>query len=182
MSGKVILVDEQDNPLGVEEKLIAHQQAMLHRAFSIFLFRQYQHQIEVLMQQRHINKYHGGGLWTNTCCSHPQPGESILEAARRRLQEELGITTNLVEVGSFVYKAEVGNGLVEHEFDHVCIGVLDKNIINIPYNPQEIQHLRWMTLDEVRVDYHAHLEQYTPWFEQALDIAVNNHHFVSLFK
>lgn len=112
---KVILVNEQDEVLGVMEKMEAHEKALLHRAFSVFIFND---KHELLLQQRAFSKYHSGGLWTNTCCSHPRPGESTEAAAIRRLKEEMGFTANLEKAFSFTYKAHFENGLTEHEFDH----------------------------------------------------------------
>ena len=113
---KVILVDENDNQVGVMPKLEAHQKGLLHRAFSVFIFNS---KYELLLQKRASSKYHSGGLWTNTCCSHPREGEEILDAAKRRLIEEMGIDTSLRKVHDFIYKAELDNDLTEHEFDHV---------------------------------------------------------------
>src|SRR5215471_15784306 len=115
----VILVNEQDGEIGAIEKMKAHEDAMLHRALSIFIFND---KGEMLLQQRALKKYHSGGLWTNACCSHPRPGEDIHEAAKRRLREELGFETSLEKVFDFIYKATLDNGLTEHEFDHVFVG------------------------------------------------------------
>ena len=113
---KVILVDENDNQVGLMPKLEAHQKGLLHRAFSIFIFNS---KYELLLQKRASSKYHSGGLWTNTCCSHPREGEDILDAAKRRLFEEMGIETSLRKVHDFIYKAELDNDLTEHEFDQI---------------------------------------------------------------
>src|SRR5690606_31322221 len=112
----VILVNEQDEELGAMEKLIAHQQGLLHRAFSIFIVND---KNEILLQQRADDKYHSGGLWSNACCSHPSPGENTLQAAHRRLQEELGFDCELHSLSQLRYKADVGNGLVENEYDYI---------------------------------------------------------------
>ena len=119
---KVILVDKNDNQVGLMPKLEAHEKGLLHRAFSVFIFN---NEYKLLLQKRATSKYHSGGLWTNTCCSHPREGEDISEAANRRLFEEMGIKTSLRKVYDFIYKAELDNGLTENEFDHVFYGVYD---------------------------------------------------------
>ncbi|MDF2690421.1 MAG: isopentenyl-diphosphate delta-isomerase [Gammaproteobacteria bacterium] len=162
----VILVNEQDQIIGLEEKLKAHQLGLLHRAFSVFLF----HKDKILMQQRHLQKYHCGGLWTNTCCSHPREHENTLEAANRRLFEELGIKTELTEVGHFIYRAELSNGLIEHEFDHVFIGYYHGNISG--FNQDEIAELQWISIQTLQKELLLSPEKYTPWLKQALDIAL----------
>ncbi|MDF2529184.1 MAG: mvaD idi [Gammaproteobacteria bacterium] len=167
---QVILVNELDQMMGLEEKLKAHQLGLLHRAFSIFLFRNTSNQIEILMQQRHPQKYHCGGLWTNTCCSHPREHENTLEAAHRRLLEELGIVTDLKQVGQFIYRAELNNGLIEHELDHVFIGEFDGETAN--FHPEEISEVKWLNLDALRQDMLEHPARYTPWLRQALEIAI----------
>ena len=121
---KVILVDKNDNQVGLMPKLEAHEKGLLHRAFSIFIFNS---RYELLLQKRASSKYHSGGLWTNTCCSHPREGEDTLDAANRRLDEEMGIKTSLRKVYDFIYKAELDNQLTEHEFDHVFYGVCDSD-------------------------------------------------------
>ena len=117
----VILVDEKDNQVGLMPKLEAHQKGLLHRAFSVFIFNS---DYELLLQKRAFSKYHSGGLWTNTCCSHPRDGEDTIDAANRRLYEEMGIETSLRKVFDFIYKAELDNNLTENEFDHVFYGCL----------------------------------------------------------
>ncbi|MDP3953679.1 MAG: isopentenyl-diphosphate Delta-isomerase, partial [bacterium] len=119
---QVVLVDHAGKEIGVEEKLTVHQKGLLHRAFSIFIFNS---KGEVLLQRRAEGKYHSGGLWSNACCSHPRPGETVLEAAHRRLQEEMGFDCGLKEVFTFTYKTPVSKDLIEHEFDHVLIGKHD---------------------------------------------------------
>ncbi len=132
MEEQVILVDEQDNQIGLAPKMEAHIKGLLHRAFSIFIFDEKGH---LLLQQRALEKYHSAGLWTNTCCSHPRNNETTIEAAQRRLQEEMGMTCRLREIFSFVYRAELENELIEHEFDHVFIGVTN----DLPtINPEEV--------------------------------------------
>ena len=129
---QVVLVNEKDEPIGIMEKMEAHQKGLLHRAFSIFIFDS---KGRMLLQQRAAQKYHGAHLWTNACCSHPFPDEELKEAAQRRLQEELGFTTDLHEIFSFIYKARVENNLIEHEFDHVFAGEYDSKI---QPNPTEV--------------------------------------------
>lgn len=170
---KVILVNEQDEMIGLEEKLKAHQLGLLHRAFSVFLFRNPtspRAELEILMQQRHPQKYHCGGLWTNTCCSHPRENESTLSAAARRLHEELGISAELKQVGHFIYKAELSNGLTEHELDYVFVGEYDGVIDQ--FNPDEIAQAKWMKLSDLEQDMAIHPELYTPWLKQALNIVL----------
>lgn len=166
----VILVDEQDNPIGEADKLEAHQQGLLHRAFSIFVIRKQGEQWETLLQQRQQNKYHGGGLWTNTCCSHPQPNELTIDAAQRRLQEEMGFTLPLKEIGCFTYRAEFTNGLIEHEVDHVFIGYYDEHKQEITPNKDEVMNYQWLTLAKAHAAFEKNPEQFTPWFAQALNV------------
>ena len=165
----IILVDDQDCEIGVAEKLAAHQQNLLHRAFSVFIFRENQER-ELLLQQRAFDKYHSGGLWTNTCCSHPRKGEDTLSAGKRRLREELGLVTSLTDVGRFHYNVHFSNGLSENEMDHVLIGTIAKDTPIIP-NPEEIHAYRWITLPRLQQELAAYPEQFTPWFAQALEIA-----------
>ena len=161
---EIILVDEADQTIGYEEKLSAHQNGgKLHRAFSIFLFNT---RGQMLLQLRSTEKYHFGGLWTNTCCSHPRRGEETADAARRRLQEELGIDCELREVGTFTYTATDSNsGLTEREFDHVYEG--DYEGAPQP-QPGEIDEVKWASPEEIQRDLAAHPERYTPWFPLAL--------------
>jgi isopentenyl-diphosphate Delta-isomerase len=171
MSELIILVDPDDKPLGESEKMRAHQYAMLHRAFSVLVFRHRNHQLEVLLQQRNKNKYHAGGLWTNTCCSHPHPGEDTIASATKRLKEEMGIETSLKEVGVFHYVAPFDNGLTENEIDHVLIGFFDADII--PINTNEVENYKWIDIASLQKDLAAHPSLYTPWFKQALAIALS---------
>ena len=165
----VIVVDEQDKEMGQVEKLLAHQLGLLHRAFSVFIFRRppETQQIELLLQQRAANKYHSPLLWTNTCCSHPRAGEDILSAGERRLKEEMGIEAPLNNIGRFQYKAYFPNGLIENEMDYVLIGQVDFDT-RIEPNPLEIHDYRWMPPTDIRDTLAAHPEQFTPWFEKAL--------------
>ena len=156
---EVILVNEQDQQVGIMEKMAAHIVPRLHRAFSIFIFNS---KGELLLQQRALTKYHSPGLWTNTCCSHPRQGETLENATARRLMEEMGITCEMHEVFTFIYKAPVGLGLTEHEFDHVWFGQSDA----IPtINTDEVASYRYMSLDDIAADMHAHPDLYTEWFK-----------------
>jgi isopentenyl-diphosphate delta-isomerase len=155
---QVVLVDETDRELGTMEKMEAHRKALLHRAFSVFIFNS---RGEMLLQRRALKKYHSGGLWTNACCSHPAPGEPLLHAAGRRLREELGFTAPLEKVFDFIYKADLDNGLTEYEFDHVFTGIYDG--IMAP-DEEEVSEVRFTTLDDLRDSLRAHPEQYTAWF------------------
>jgi len=168
---QVILVDENDNVVGEAEKIAAHRNAQLHRAFSIFILRQHQGEVQCLLQKRHSDKYHCGGLWTNTCCSHPCPGEDILSAANRRLAEELGFTTTLTPVGSFIYKATFANGLTEYEYDHVLMGYWEAQPTNnIAYNKNEISEIEWVALEGLAKDIQINADKYTPWLKPALHV------------
>jgi len=156
----VILVDEDDIQLGIMEKMEAHQKALLHRAFSIFIFNQ---EGEMLLQRRALEKYHSPGLWTNTCCSHPLPGEDLLDAAHRRLREEMGMETSLAPLFSFIYRAELENDLVEHELDHVLIGFTDDEP---KVNLEEVCDFKWMAMHEIEEDIEKNPEAYTAWFKK----------------
>lgn len=164
----IILVNEQDKETGYAEKLSAHQQNLLHRAFSIFIFRE-GIELELLLQQRALHKYHSPGLWTNACCSHPHPGEDILTAGIRRLEDELGTTTSLKHLGWFHYCAHFPNGLSENEIDHVLVGMITPNQKIIP-NQEEINAYRWVTVKTVDAELIRHPHQFTPWFCKALAI------------
>jgi isopentenyl-diphosphate Delta-isomerase len=157
----VILVDEQDNETGLMEKMEAHEKAVLHRAFSVFIFNT---DGEMLLQQRAISKYHSGGLWTNACCSHPLPGEATDTAAQRRLYEELGFNTPLQKVFDFIYKAAFDNGLTEYEFDHVFTGIYDGPI---EPNGSEVQDYCYKTMADIKQSMTSHPHKYTEWFKIA---------------
>lgn len=159
----VILVDEQDHPLSSMEKMEAHKKGVLHRAFSVFIFND---KGELLLQKRASTKYHSAGLWTNTCCSHPYPGEETLAAANRRLKEEMGMDTLLIHKTSFVYKTEFDNGLTEHEFDHVFIGNYNENPV---LNEEEAEDYKWVTLENIKKDIKICPENFTSWFKIALE-------------
>jgi isopentenyl-diphosphate delta-isomerase len=163
MSGKqeVILVNEQDEEIGTMEKLEAHQKAVLHRAFSVFIFNK---KGEMLLQQRARNKYHSAGLWTNACCSHPSPGEEISSAASRRLVEEMGFSTQLTKIFDFTYKTQFENGLTEHEFDHVFTGIFEGTI---KPDPDEVKDYCFKSLDEIEATLQSHPAKYTSWFHIA---------------
>jgi isopentenyl-diphosphate delta-isomerase type 1 len=164
----VILVDENDNEIGIAEKIQAHRDNLRHRAFSVFIFRE-QPQPELLLQQRAADKYHSGGLWTNTCCSHPRPGEAILAAGERRLQEEMGIGAKLKSLGWFHYIAHFPNGLTENEIDYVLVGVIPQDETIQP-DPKEAQAYRWINLSELKQEMAEKPEQFTPWLGLALEI------------
>lgn len=155
----VILVNNRDEVIGEMEKLEAHIQGVLHRAFSVFIFNNDQ---ELLLQQRASTKYHSPLKWTNTCCSHPRKGESYLKAAHRRLQEELNFDCDLYEKFNFIYKADVGDGLIEHEFDRVFFGEYSGNII---FNKNEVALVKWMSLVDLKVDLKLNPNNYTEWFK-----------------
>ena len=155
---KVVLVNKEDKEIGTEEKIKAHLQGKLHRAFSIFLFNK---KGELLIQKRAKSKYHSGGLWSNTCCSHPRPKENLKEAAKRRLKEEMGIETDLKKIFSFIYRAKLGD-LVEHEFDHVFFGRFDGRP---KPNKKEVADWQWIKLTELQADIKKNPKKYTPWFK-----------------
>ena len=158
---EVILVDSDDREIGTCEKMEAHQQGLLHRAFSIFIFDK---QGNMLLQQRALQKYHSGGLWTNACCSHPQPGENIQHAANRRLREELGFETEINKIFDFVYRAEFENGLIEHEYDHVFSGEYEGGIL---YNKDEVMDIGFKSPKQIRQELESDSARYTPWFHLA---------------
>ena len=155
----VILVDENDNQIGLMPKMEAHEKALLHRAFSVFIFND---KNELMLQQRALHKYHSPGLWTNTCCSHQRDGESNIEAGKRRLEEEMGFVTDLKESVSFIYKAPFDNGLTEHEYDHVLLGYYEDNP---EINPEEVADWKWMPLEDVNLDVKNNPQNYTEWFK-----------------
>ncbi len=157
----VILVDEHDVPTGTMEKMEVHQKALLHRAFSVFIFND---KGEILLHKRAAKKYHSAGLWTNACCSHPKPGEDTLAAAEVRLQEEMGFNTPLKKAFDFVYKAPFDNGLTEHEFDHVFIGSYEGSI---KPNAEEVSDYCFKSVAEIRTSIESHPQKYTEWFKIA---------------
>lgn len=156
---KVILVNERDEPIGLMPKLEAHEKAVLHRAFSVFILNDKK---EVMLQQRAHQKYHSPLLWTNTCCSHQREGETNIQAGKRRLSEEMGFSADLKELFHFIYKAPFDNGLTEHELDHVMIGYYNgEPIINL----EEVEDWKWMSIEAIRTDMQQHPELYTVWFK-----------------
>lgn len=156
---KVILVNENDEQIGLMEKLEAHEKAVLHRAFSVFVLND---KNEVMLQQRALHKYHSPLLWTNTCCSHQREGETNIQAGTRRLYEEMGFTTELKELFHFIYKAPFDNGLTEHELDHVMIGYSNEAP---KINPDEVESWKWMSIEAIRDDIQTQSEIYTVWFK-----------------
>ena len=163
----VILVDEKDNQVGLMPKLEAHQKGLLHRAFSVFIFNS---DYKLLLQKRASSKYHSGGLWTNTCCSHPRDGEDIIDAANRRLNEEMGIKTSLRKVFDFIYTAKLDNNRIENEFDHVFYGVYDIDPI---INKDEAEDFKWVDMETLKNDIENNKDQYTVWFKIAFDYFYN---------
>ena len=166
----VILVDKDDKPLGLMEKMEAHKKAVMHRAFSVFIFNE---EGKLMLQQRALHKYHSPGLWTNTVCSHPRNGETTEEAAHRRIVEEMGFDCSFEEAFSFIYKAEVGQGLIEHEFDHVFIGV---SKLQPKINPDEVATWKYVDLQWLEDDVANNSKDYTEWFKIALERVLK--HFV----
>ncbi|MBC7851264.1 MAG: isopentenyl-diphosphate Delta-isomerase [Chitinophagaceae bacterium] len=162
MNNEVILVNEKDEPVGSMEKLRAHQEGLLHRAFSVFILNDAG---EMLLQQRAQTKYHSAGLWTNACCSHPQPGEDTITSAVRRLQEELGFTTTLSPLFSFTYRSSFENGLIEHEYDHVFVGYHEGHI---NANPAEVMSVAYRSIEDIQQSLDSNPELYTTWFHIAL--------------
>lgn len=163
MKEYIITVDTNDNEIGSAEKIEAHELGLLHRALSIIVINKNK---EILLQKRYSGKYHSPGLWTNTCCTHPNVGETVSDAAKRRLVEELGFSCNLEEVFTFIYKASFDNGLTEYEFDHVLIGCYD-NKTNP--NPQEVEEIKWIELEKVKSNIGLNPNEYTYWFKYMLD-------------
>jgi isopentenyl-diphosphate Delta-isomerase len=159
----VILVNQNDEPIGLMPKMEAHEKALLHRAFSVFVLNE---KNEIMLQQRASHKYHSPLLWTNTCCSHQRDGETNIQAGSRRLFEEMGFETGLKELFHFIYKAPFDNGLTEHELDHVMIGYYN----NEPkINPDEVENWKWMSIEDVAKDIQLQPEIYTVWFKIIFD-------------
>jgi isopentenyl-diphosphate delta-isomerase len=166
LSDLLILVDENDRQIGAAPKLRAHQEALLHRAFSVFLFDR---DGRMLLTRRAPGKYHSGGLWTNACCSHPRDGETLAEAVPRRLAEELGVSDcPCREVGSFVYRADFANGLTEHELDHVFVGEWSQGVTP---DPLETSEIAWWPVEEIQRQLNDHPERFTAWFAPAFALA-----------
>ena len=160
---QVILVNEKDEPIGLMNKMEAHEKAVLHRAFSVFVLND---KNEVMLQQRAHHKYHSPLLWTNTCCSHQRAGETNLQAGKRRLFEEMGFQVELKELFHFIYKAPFDNGLTEHELDHVMIGYSNE----VPsINPEEVESWKWMKIEDIKDDMIQNPALYTIWFKIIFD-------------
>ena len=164
---QVILVNEHDDEIGLMEKMQAHREGRLHRAFSVFIFND---NGEMLLQQRALNKYHSGGLWTNACCSHPKPGEDVKKAALRRLKEELGFETSIEKLFHFTYNVDFDNGLTEHEYDHVFSGT-HNGAIN--YNATEVQDFCYRSVEEIASLLQSHPQKFTVWFRIAFPLVKN---------
>ena len=168
MKEGVIIVNARGESIGTMDKMAAHRAGIMHRAFSVFIFNS---EGQLLLQQRAFEKYHSGGLWTNTCCSHPRLGEKTMDAAHRRLQEEMGMDCEITELFQFSYRHEFENGLIENEYDHVFLGVSD--VVPI-INPEEVAAFRYIDLDMLLLELFEQPDNYTPWFkiclEQVLEI------------
>jgi isopentenyl-diphosphate delta-isomerase len=163
MIEQIILVDKNDNQVGVGEKLDVHIKGSLHRAFSVFIFSS---KGEMMLQKRAVTKYHGGGLWTNTCCGHPRPGEDVRSAAMRRLKEEMGFSCYLQKMFDYVYKVKLDKGMTEHEFLHVYRGTYDGTPV---LNPLEADGWKWVNVQELKNDIKTNPETYTPWFKLSME-------------
>lgn len=170
MKNKVVLVDAHDVPVGLAEKLEAHQQGWLHRAFSVFVFDS---DGRLLLQQRNVDKYHSGGLWSNTCCSHPWPEEPVAEAAQRRLREEMGFQCPLQPAFRFTYRAVLSDTMIEHEYDHVFIGHATPEVRP---DANEVQDWTWIAPDVLLDDMAAHPERYTAWFRMCVERVLRHAH------
>jgi isopentenyl-diphosphate delta-isomerase len=164
MSTRVVLVNDDGQPTGTADKLQAHTEGWLHRALSVFVFDA---EGRLLLQQRNPDKYHSGGLWSNTCCSHPHPDESPDAAARRRLREEMGFACALTPLFHFTYRAPVGDGLTEHEYDHVFVGHV--TTADIRPDPDEVTDWAWIAPSALRADVDTSPHRYTVWFQRLLD-------------
>lgn len=169
MEEYVVLVNPEDEVLGVMEKQQAHINGLLHRAFSVFLFN---HKGEMLLQKRASKKYHSPSQWTNAVCSHPRKDETYLEGSNRRLNEELGIKTDLSEKFNFIYKADVGGNLWEHELDYVFTGVYEDSF-NL--NPDEVEEVRYISMENLDKEITENPENFTEWFKIILE--EYKHHF-----
>lgn len=172
LAKEVILVDEDDRALGHTDKLAAHQKGQCHRAFSVFIFRYWQDQLQLLLQRRHPNKYHCGNLWTNTCCSHPHPGENMLNAAQQRLQQEMGFTAELFPAGKFHYRTRFDNGLTENEVDHVWVGFAQTQTIHP--DSSEVSEYVWLNIPDLQTRLMTEPYGFTPWLAQGLELALSS--------
>jgi isopentenyl-diphosphate delta-isomerase len=164
----ILTVDEKDNVTGKEEKIKAHREGILHRAFSIFVFNS---KGELLLQKRAESKYHSGGLWTNTCCSHQRADENLEEAIHRRLKEEMGFDCELKEAFTFTYRVKFDNGLFENEYDHVFFGKFDGKP---EPNPKEVDDWKWVSLEELKKDIEENPDDYTYWLKVSIDRVISN--------
>ena len=169
----ITLVDENDNQVGSKEKIATHLDGNLHRAFSVFIFNS---KNQLLLQQRALSKYHSAGLWTNTCCSHPRVQEDTLLAAHRRLQEEMGLDCDLKEIFTFEYKADLEDGLIEYELDHVILGYCDNEPI---LNLEEANNYKFVDINWLQKDIKKNSEKYTIWLKLCFDkvitfLSINN--------
>lgn len=173
MTENVILVDDHDNQIGIMPKMEAHVKGRLHRAFSIFIFNT---KGELLLQQRAFDKYHSGGKWTNTCCSHPRSGEKTINAAHRRLMEEMGMECNIYHTFSFQYQAEVMEGIIENEFDHVFFGISDQPPV---INPLEVASYRYTGMNTLLEEINSHPDKYTAWLKICFNQVME--HYVKIF-
>lgn len=158
MGEKVVWVNEKDEVLGLVDKIYAHEKGILHRAISIIIFNK---KGEMLIQQRAAKKYHSPLLWANACCSHPRENETYLDAANRRLKEELGFETTLEFLTHFTYKADVGQGMIEHELDHVFVGKYNETILP---NPEEVCNYKWLSVEEITTILATNKPFFAPWF------------------
>ena len=173
MSENILLVDENDNIIGEGEKLKTHQEGKLHRAFSIFVFNS---KGELLLQRRAKSKYHSGGLWSNTCCSHQRSKEILGKAIHRRLKEEMGFDCDLKKIFTFTYKVKLDNGLFEHEYDHVFIGNFDGEPNP---NTNEVDEWEWVDLKKLKQDMQKNPDNYTYWLRMSLDRVISLHRLSS---
>jgi isopentenyl-diphosphate delta-isomerase len=164
----VLLVDEGDRPLGLMAKLPAHEQGVLHRAFSAYVFQRRGAEAFLLLQKRARTKYHFGGLWTNTCCGHPLEGETPVQAGLRRIPQEMNFTCELRAIGTFIYRAESENGLIEHELDHVLVGTFDRE--PPAPNPNEADDARWISVSQLERELAAEPDKFTPWFAKGFAV------------
>ena len=165
---KVILVDNNDNQIGLMPKLEAHEKGVLHRAFSVFIFNNHG---ELMLQRRALTKYHSPGLWTNTCCSHQRDGESNISSGKRRLNEEMGFDTELQNAFEFIYRADLDKGLIEHEYDHVFVGNYSRPFVP---NEQEVEDWKYIGLPELKAEIVHKPELFTPWFKIAFERLVTS--------
>lgn len=166
MEDKLILVNLKDEEIGEACKMEAHEKSLLHRAFSVFLYNDN----KLLIQKRAAGKYHSGGLWANTCCSHPRVGEELKDAVSRRLKEEVGVCCEVKHLQSFVYRADYGQ-LSEYEIDHIFIGEYKGDF---SYNHEEIEEMQWADMDELARDMETNPTKYAAWFITAFPIVYNH--------